>query len=209
MEINNIIWDFDGNLYNTYPVMMLAYENAMHQFGFDLTDEQIKKDYKFAKKNSLKELFERESEDKNIDFEFLYKLYKEYEKRLQNNPDFFEGADLVLKTVVDNGGKNFLITHRDNKAIDFLKKDNLDQYFTDFITSENSFKRKPNPEALLYLIDKYNLDKNTTVMVGDRDLDVLAAKNAEIKGIYFDVDSFNDSKNADFIVKKLSDIINL
>jgi D-glycero-D-manno-heptose 1,7-bisphosphate phosphatase len=51
--------------------------------------------------------------------------------------------------------------------------------------SENtSFNRKPNPGMLLGLLERYNLSKNETIMVGDTWKDVEAAHKAGIKTIY-------------------------
>ena len=66
-----------------------------------------------------------------------------------------------------------------------LKNIGLYDYFDDFVTSLNNFKRKPDPEGLNYLINKYNLDKDNTYYVGDRPMDIMCANNAHIKSIMF------------------------
>lgn len=58
-------------------------------------------------------------------------------------------------------------------------------YFSDFITSQQGFERKPSPDAINYLINKYDMIHSETIMIGDRDLDLLAAKNAGISACYF------------------------
>lgn len=58
--------------------------------------------------------------------------------------------------------------------------------FTEIITGDNHFARKPDPEALTYLLDKYELEPSQTAMVGDRPLDILAGQNAGVKTILFD-----------------------
>ncbi|MFX3708029.1 HAD hydrolase-like protein, partial [Streptococcus suis] len=52
--------------------------------------------------------------------------------------------------------------------------------FTDIWTSESGLARKPSPEALLFLIEKYGLDKESTYSIGDRLLDVETSINAGI-----------------------------
>ena len=51
------------------------------------------------------------------------------------------------------------------------------------VTSANGFARKPQPEAIEYLVEKYDLDKASTYYVGDRRIDVEAAENAGVKSI--------------------------
>lgn len=64
-----------------------------------------------------------------------------------------------------------------------LEELGLSGYFIEVVTGDRGFARKPDPEALLYLIDKYDLDKENTYYIGDRLLDVQAAQRAGIQSI--------------------------
>ena len=68
-----------------------------------------------------------------------------------------------------------------------VEVENLDmlKYFTKILTIDDGFKRKPDPEAINYLIEEYNLDINNLFYVGDRDLDIESANNANIKSIFY------------------------
>ena len=50
-------------------------------------------------------------------------------------------------------------------------------------TEERNFKHKPNPEIINYIMDKLNVSKEDTVIIGDSKSDILTAKNAEIDTI--------------------------
>ncbi|MGR3741738.1 HAD-IA family hydrolase [Companilactobacillus sp. DQM5] len=209
MKNYNLIWDFDGNLYDTYPVMMQAYKKSMSSFNVDITKNQLKEDYKFCKLYSFKELFKKNESRYGIEAKIADAKYHEIEQIMQYRPHFFPNADEVLKKLSSLDNRNFLLTHRDESAIGFLKEDNLKQYFEDFVTSKNKFKRKPDPEAINYFISKYDMDPALTFMIGDRDLDLLAGINAGIKSIYFNVDNFNDNRNASYVINNLSEIIDI
>lgn len=58
-------------------------------------------------------------------------------------------------------------------------------YFTEIVTTANGFARKPDPEGVNYLVEKYQLDKASTYYVGDRTLDVDVAFNSGIQSINF------------------------
>lgn len=45
---------------------------------------------------------------------------------------------------------------------------------------KDSFDRKPNPGMLLQAAKKYNLDLSRSIMIGDKDSDMQAAKNAGV-----------------------------
>lgn len=72
-------------------------------------------------------------------------------------------------------------------------------YFTDFITSKQGFERKPSPYAINYLLNKHNMIHSESIMIGDRELDLLSGKNAKISACYFT--EGNDNNNyADYTI---------
>jgi D-glycero-D-manno-heptose 1,7-bisphosphate phosphatase len=77
---------------------------------------------------------------------------------------------------------------------------------------KNSFDRKPNPGMLLRAAEKYGLDLSRSIMIGDKDSDMQAAKNAGI-GVrchYLpSVDCGVASKSATHQVSTLRDSISL
>jgi len=90
----------------------------------------------------------------------------------------FANVKDVCKAICLANKYNYLYTHRGiSSSIEYLKEYDMYGCFSDFITRDNSFKRKPDPEALLYLINKFDIKKNEAIMIGDRDIDILAAKN--------------------------------
>jgi D-glycero-D-manno-heptose 1,7-bisphosphate phosphatase len=62
-----------------------------------------------------------------------------------------------------------------------------DFFFATDLPNNNDInsRRKPSPAMLNEAIEKYNLDKNKCFMLGDKQTDVEAAKNAQIKGFLF------------------------
>ena len=70
----------------------------------------------------------------------------------------------------------------------------IDDFFfaTDLPNNNNiNSRRKPSPAMLNEAVEKYNLDKNKCFMLGDKQTDVEAAKNAKIKGFLFKEDDLS------------------
>jgi HAD superfamily hydrolase (TIGR01549 family) len=174
----NIIWDFDGTLFDTYPGMTNAFYRALKERSVDIPKEDIFKKLKI----SLGHAVEYYSRAYGIDGDDLLKRFRYFESD-QERELFkpFPFAKEACERVVKSGGRNFIVTHRDKMTIELLKYHQMENYFTEVVTSEYGFKRKPNPEAFLYVIEKYKIDKKTALAVGDRELDLLAAKNSGIK----------------------------
>ena len=119
-----------------------------------------------------------------------------------------EHSQDILEWLSSQGIKSYVYTHRGITTETVLKNIGLYDYFTDIVSSLDNFKRKPDPEGLNYLIDKYHLDKDNTYYVGDRKLDVECANNAHIKSIMF-IPSKSPALHTgkeDYIIKDLLDI---
>jgi len=74
--------------------------------------------------------------------------------------------------------------------------------FTLIKGSQSGFERKPHPEAANYLLDKYQLDPESTYYIGDRTLDVEFAQNSGIQSINFLESSFEGNHR----IQELADI---
>jgi len=113
-------------------------------------------------------------------------VYKKLEAETLEQPILFKGAKEVLVAVVGAGGQNFMISHRNRQVLDILKKSGIADFFTEVVTSDNGFPRKPDPSSVNYLLSKYQLQPEATVVIGDRSLDIEAGLAAGIAGIFFD-----------------------
>lgn len=192
MIYEDYFWDFDGTLFNTYPTMVKAFVKV---FG----DNQIKVDkkevYEIMRRYSVGEAINWYSKDTKLDKKVLRRHFDEEDVQLLDRVSSFENVEILLEKIVKNGGRNFLLTHRDESSMKVLKRDKIDKYFTDYVTAKNKFPRKPNPESLNYLIEKNQVNRKKAVMIGDRNLDIQAGHNAQIAGILFDPDNIVDASS--------------
>ena len=81
--------------------------------------------------------------------------------------------------------------------------------FKEIVTSDYHFKRKPDSEAIDYLVNKYKI--TDAYYVGDRNIDIQAANNANIKGIlYLPYDSVVvPCGKEDYVVDDIGKILNI
>ena len=91
----------------------------------------------------------------------------------------------ALEALRAAGCRSFVYTHRGASSFAILENTGLAPYLDEVLTSESGFPRKPDPAAILYLLDKYALDPAETYYVGDRRLDMEAAHSAGVGGILF------------------------
>ena len=199
-------WDFDGTLYNTYPVMVAAFVHAMQEQHIKVKKDEV---YHHMRQTSLGRTFKWAlTNHPELDEPTARAAYKEYEEQRHDEMHPFPGVAEVCTQVVDHGGRNFLLTHRDEQAVAILERDGLKKLFSGFVTSKLSFPRKPDPASLNYLCNEYAVDKEHATMIGDRALDVEAGHNAGMKGILFDPDNIiNEDGNPDKRIKSMWELV--
>lgn len=118
------------------------------------------------------------------EFENLFSL--EYMKNINTHQIPFPNAEEILLYIQAEGGMNFIVTHRGNKSLSqLLEYYEMAKYFDEKLTYEDYFPKKPDPASFLHIISKYELSKDHILAIGDRDLDIQAAINANIKFCYF------------------------
>lgn len=177
--IKNYIWDFDGMLFDTYPHTTEAFYETYRRKGIVLDKNEVFANLKVSILHAYKVY---ETDEKTIE------AFYEIENNLSFEPVAlaYEKIPEALKLIKENGGKNFLYTHRNLVAVEYLDKFNLSQYFEGFITRENAFPLKPSPDAIEYLCSEYALKKDETMMLGDRLIDIGSGKNAGVHTCLFD-----------------------
>ncbi|MEW6702608.1 MAG: HAD-IIIA family hydrolase, partial [Bacteroidota bacterium] len=75
---------------------------------------------------------------------------------------------------------------------------------------DNCTCRKPKPGMILNLIDKYNIEKNESILIGDSWKDIEAGKNAGIKTVLLSQNYNRGIKiNPDYKVTSLMDLYHL
>ncbi len=177
----HIIWDFDGTLYDTYPVIAESFRLALEEEGFQESYDDILKITRVSMVQAHD--YYKEKYKLQADFFVRYKEHcHEMERRLCKP---YEGMADLCRYIHETGRKNYLYTHRSDTALTYLQDHGLYQYFSDFITSKSSFERKPSPAGLLYYIEKYHMKPEEAIMIGDREIDILAGKNAGMKTCFF------------------------
>ena len=187
MIYRHFFWDFDGTLYDTYGRIARACVNALKDLGGAASFGQV---YPVVKR-SLDLCYHQYAKPLGVSqqaFVDAYHVHCETEGPESIRP--YPGAEETLRAVVANGGKNYLYTHRGESVFQWLEYDGLWPLFSDAVTRLDVFPPKPAPDALNHLIQKHGLDRGECVMVGDRDIDLDAGKNAGIAGALFDPEGF-------------------
>ena len=182
MQKTAFIWDLDGTLLDSYEAILSGIEETFGQFAIPYDKEQVRE---FILKFSVQDLLVRVAEDRNLDAEVLNQVRAQSLAEKNAQVVLMPGAREVLNWTNQVGIQQFVYTHKGDNALTILRDLGLESYFTEILTSQSGFVRKPSPEAANYLLGKYQLDSEKTYYIGDRTLDVEFAQNSGIQSINF------------------------
>ncbi|BDS70306.1 HAD family hydrolase [Streptococcus pneumoniae] len=182
MQKTAFIWDLDGTLLDSYEAILSGIEETFAQFSIPYDKEKVRE---FIFKYSVQNLLVRVAEDRNLDVEVLNQVRAQSLAEKNAQVVLMPGAREVLAWADESGIQQFIYTHKGNNTFTILKDLGVESYFTEILTSQSGFVRKPSPEAATYLLDKYQLNSDNTYYIGDRTLDVEFAQNSGIQSINF------------------------
>ena len=199
MQKTAFIWDLDGTLLDSYEAILSGIEETFDQFSIPYDKEQVRE---FILKFSVQDLLVQVAEERTLDAEVLNQVRAQSLAEKNAQVVLMPGAREVLEWADAAGIQQFVYTHKGDNAFTILRDLGLESYFTEIITSQSGFARKPSPEAATYLLDKYQLDSEKTYYIGDRTLDVEFAQNSGIQSINF-LESFYEVNHR---IQALADI---
>ena len=182
MQKTAFIWDLDGTLLDSYEAILSGIEETFAQFSIPYEKEQVRE---FILKFSVQDLLVQAAEERKLDVEMLNQVRAQSLAEKNAQVVLMPGAREMLAWADQAGIQNFVYTHKGDNALTILRDLGLESYFTEILTSQSGFARKPSPEAAIYLLDKYQLNPDNTYYIGDRTLDVEFAQNSGIQSINF------------------------
>ena len=182
MKKIGFIWDLDGTLLDSYEAILAGIEETYRQFSIPYNKEEVRT---FILKYSVQDLLEQVAEERGLDPVKLNQVRAQSLAEKNAQVVLMPGAREILAWADQQGIEQFVYTHKGDNAFTILENLGLAYYFTEILTNQSGFSRKPSPEAAIYLLDKYELDPQRTYYIGDRTLDIEFAQNSGIQSINF------------------------
>ncbi len=176
--IRNIIWDVDGTLFDTYPSIARSFKKAITHLGVDASLEWIEE----LSRISLSHCVSKISEEYQLEEDEIEREFERYydEVTEDENPPF-SGAVEICDYIYSRGGKNVIVTHRGKEGtLAMLTAFEMMDKFADYIVRDDGFPRKPDPAAFMAALERDNLEREETINIGDREIDIVAGQAAGI-----------------------------
>ncbi len=200
MSKYNLIFDCDGTIFDSYDSICEWIFRVFKSLGIETDINNIRHD---CLSEDVNYAIEQVCLKHNLDF----KTVKEISNSFEQNLDLIKPYPNLNKVLDNNLFDCYIYTHRGVTCNELLKRNKLEDKFVEVVNKTYGFKKKPDPQAIEYLINKYKLDRNKTYYIGDRIIDIKCGKNSNIKTIFYKSNPFNiECNDANLCINDLDDI---
>ncbi|WOO87745.1 HAD family hydrolase [Mollicutes bacterium LVI A0039] len=200
----HIIWDLDGTLIDSSDVILEEVISVCNHFNININEKQLKTTLESQSiSRYIKDLEKNcglaENEIKSI---FSANLIKR-NKDLKLNNYAYE----ILVYLSELGIKCYVCTNKGKNTYEVLKELNIIHFFEDIITSNEVEQKKPSPEGILIILERYKIDPQSVYYIGDKPSDAEAANSAKVKSINLSVTTSDVNTRIDELIdiKKIID----
>jgi phosphoglycolate phosphatase-like HAD superfamily hydrolase len=179
VAIRHLIWDLDGTLFDTYPVITKALGAALGELGATVPLERIES----LTKKSMSHCASTLAGEFQIDLEDLMQRFEEiYRSAPVGEQPPFPGATEICEYICSLGGTNVIVTHRMREStMRLLRAHRMLSCFADILAGDDGYPRKPDPAMFEAVIGRHRLECEEILAIGDRDIDVLAGRAAGVR----------------------------
>lgn len=208
MECKHIIFDWDGTLADTYPVISAAYNHTFDTLGLPrISYDEVKRiTSTLQNKDTLGHIFgERKDEAKTAFYDYIQKHHTD---KLQPMPHAKELLDFCAKNF-----ECYLITNKKTQFVkEEIKKLGFENIFKKVIAAGELAEDKPHKMAAFAVFDNNPPSAAEIVMIGDGEADVKTAQNydtdtTKTTSIILDVNHKYKGIEPTFMVADLLEII--
>jgi phosphoglycolate phosphatase/pyrophosphatase PpaX len=173
-KIKAVIFDIDGTLANTIPLIIQAYRQAVEPLVHrSLSDDEIAATFGPSEEGSIRAIAGDDYKKGTADF---LRLYNELHDMC---PAPFEGITELLETLKSKGVRLAIATGKGQETINIsLQRFNLAGYFERIEAGSPEGSRKI--EAIQLILDKFSVKKDEVVYVGDSPGDITESREAGV-----------------------------
>ena len=202
-----LIFDYDGVIADTLDMLWKTFDKLNKKYNF----------FPFKNKNEFTRLWDENqfvsTTKLGISATDNDKFYKEWvDLLIQNNDKMkpFDGFKSILKKLSQDNSLVIISSNDDRVIIDFLKKNDLFNYFDSILGMESGRSKK---EKLKIVLNKFNNPEDRTYFITDTIGDLKEVKDCEIKTVavtwgYHDKNKLQ-KENPDFLVETPKELLEL
>lgn len=211
--IKTILFDLDGTLLNTLTDLANCVNYALNA---NQLPQRTTAEIRAFLGNGIRNLIEKSvpQDTKTALTDKVFQAFKAY--YLEHSLDFtapYEGIRELLAILKERGVKMGIISNKVDAAVQQLNRQFFETYMDIAIGEREGVRRKPAPDSLLFAMEALNATAETTLYVGDSEVDYETAKAAHLRCALvtwgFRDESELRTLNADFYINKAEELLEL
>lgn len=180
--VKGIIFDLDGTILNTLDDLFYSTNYALEQYNLKTrTYEEIR----CFVGNGVRVLIEKAV---GIEYQHLVedvlKTFKtHYQAHSFDHIRYYQYIEEVLKKLNRKGIKLAVVTNKFDAAAQEIINKYFPSIFDVVLGETKELKRKPHPDMCNYVLNKLGIKNSEVLYIGDSEVDIETAKNANLKCI--------------------------
>ena len=176
-----IVFDLDGTILYTLKDLLNATNYSLNKYGYEsISLEEVEK---FIG-NGIRLLIERALKGKKANIDLLYKDFIEYYKNNYANETYpYPNIINILNKLKSKGIINCVLTNKAEVIARPLINDKFGDLFDLVLGEKAGRNKKPNIDGIVEIMNQYNLNKEDILYIGDSDVDIKLALNANIDAL--------------------------
>ena len=190
-QLKLVIFDCDGVMFDSKNANKQYYNQILKEFGHPpMTEEELDYVHIHNVMDSVRYILRHHPEDIEKAEAFRAGLdYHPFLQHMRMEPDLVEFLEFLMP-----GYERAISTNRTSTMRNILDIFGLSSYFGKVMTAFDVENPKPHPEALLHILDYYQLKADEAVYIGDSIIDrehsqaagmeLIAFKNKDLEAEY-------------------------
>ncbi len=176
-KFDGIIFDIDGTLASTNNLIMASFNHVAEIYlGKRFTWEEIHSLFGPTENVILLDMMKENYEKARMDY---YNFYSEQHDAMA---DIYPGMKEIIEKLKLEGVLLSIYTGKGRESSEItLKKLGVYEHFDMIVTGDDIEGQKPSPDGVDMFINKYGLNRDRVIMIGDAPADIKAARNSGIK----------------------------
>ena len=180
MRYKTVIFDLDGTLLDTLGDLAACVNYMLKKYGYsEKTEAEVRRSIGYGIKFLLKSLFPADITEEELNA--VVAEYKEYYcLHMTEKTRVFDGVYELLGELKQRGINIAVVTNKYHEAAVKIVKEYFGDSFSIIIGDGCGYARKPAPDAVWAVIDRFGGEKSTSLYVGDSEADVTTARNSGV-----------------------------
>lgn len=210
----HILFDLDGTVIDTLPALVEAANRTLKKFNFKRTPVTLKEAAPYMG-HGTPYLVKCCFKNADLDYNPIVKYY--ISQQLITHPKLAKEYPNTTKALLLLQALDYsfyIATNKPQPVADLIIPHIFGKDLFKCVVGQNDSRaKKPNPEVINIVINKYKLKRSECLYVGDSHIDILTAKNAKIDCclITHGYDNYEhmDKKDAKYVIKEIEGLFDI